>query len=207
MTRLGLDVGSVAVSLALLDGSRQLLGWRYAFHQGRIRETLAGLLAELALAEPVVIASTVPGLLEGARVHDGQLCQIAAARRFHGKPAGLLVVGGERFTLFHFQEDGSFRSLRSNSSCAAGTGSFLDQQARRLGLADSAELSRLAPAFCASSALPSRPRRRACWSRKLPVPAAQEELVRRLRKPPSASKRNRVKRSPPTTSRPAGFSW
>ena len=143
---LGVDAGSVAVSLALLAGSRGLVAWRYAFHQGRIRETLAGLLQELSLAEPVVMACTAPGLLEGARVHDGQLCQIAAARRFHGKPAGLLVVGGERFALFHFQEDGGFRSLRTNSSCAAGTGSFLDQQARRLGLAGSAELAERAQA-------------------------------------------------------------
>jgi activator of 2-hydroxyglutaryl-CoA dehydratase len=127
MMLLGVDVGSVAVSLALLDPAGELRSWGYAFHQGRIRETLSGLLEELGPREPVVTASTGPGLLEGARVHDGQLCQIAAARRFHGRPAGLLVVGGERFTLFHFQEDGSFRGLRSNSSCAAGTGSFLDQ--------------------------------------------------------------------------------
>ncbi len=146
MMLLGVDAGSVAVSLALLSGSRELVAWRYAFHQGRIRETLAGLLQELSLAEPVVLACTAPGLLEGARVHDGQLCQIAAARRFHGKPAGLLVVGGERFALFHFQEDGGFRGLRTNSSCAAGTGSFLDQQARRLGLAGSAELAERAQA-------------------------------------------------------------
>jgi predicted CoA-substrate-specific enzyme activase len=146
MMLLGVDVGSVAVSLALLDPAGELRSWRYAFHQGRIRETLSGLLEELGPLEQVVTASTGPGLLEGARVYDGQLCQIAAARRFHGKPAGLLVVGGERFTLFHFQEDGSFRGLRSNSSCAAGTGSFLDQQARRLGLAGSAELAGLAQA-------------------------------------------------------------
>jgi len=161
---LGVDVGSVAVSLALVSDSgerdsatpakpgftplsrRELVAGRYAFHQGRIRETLEGLLAELGVREPIVAAATAGGLLEGARTHDGQLCQIAAARHFHGKPSGLLVVGGERFALFHFEEDGSFRSLRTNSSCAAGTGSFLDQQARRLGLAGSAELAERAQA-------------------------------------------------------------
>jgi predicted CoA-substrate-specific enzyme activase len=146
MMLLGVDAGSAAASLALLEPPSRLVAWRYAFHQGRIRETLAGLLEEMRLDEPVLTACTTPGLLEGALLCDGQLCQIAAARHFHGRPAGLLVVGAERFTLFHFQEDGSFRSLRTNSSCAAGTGSFLDQQARRLGLAGSAELAERAQA-------------------------------------------------------------
>ena len=147
MMLLGVDAGSVAVSLALLSGSRG------AAWPGATPSTRGGSgrpWPACCRSCPWRSRSCWPAprraCWRGPGSIDGQLCQIAAARRFHGKPAGLLVVGGERFTLFHFQEDGGFRSLRTNSSCAAGTGSFLDQQARRLGLAGSAELAERAQA-------------------------------------------------------------
>ena len=58
--------------------------------------------------------------------------------------ASILNVGGEKFSLIRFDKDGHYQSLRSNTSCAAGTGGFLDQQAKRLSLKDSAELSKKA---------------------------------------------------------------
>src|SRR5512137_2146288 len=95
---LGVDAGSVAVSLALVSGRGGLLAAGYAFHQGQIRPTLRRMLSELAWTGPIVptAVGSAEGLLEGARVFDGQLCHIASARRYHGKLAGLLVVGGER---------------------------------------------------------------------------------------------------------------
>lgn len=143
---LGVDVGSVSVALALLSPARELLEWRYDFHRGLIRETLLRLLAELPLGELGAVACTgsTPRILRDADGFDSQLCQLASARHLHARPGSLLVVGGERFGLFTFDEEGGFQSLKANSSCAAGTGSFLDQQARRLGLAGSAELGRKA---------------------------------------------------------------
>jgi predicted CoA-substrate-specific enzyme activase len=143
---LGVDVGSVSVALVLLSPAREILQSRYDFHQGLIRETLRKLLAELPLEGLGAVACTgsMPGLLRAAEPFDSQLCQLASARHLHGRPGSLLVVGGERFGLFTFDPEGGFLSLKANSSCAAGTGSFLDQQARRLGLAGSAELGRKA---------------------------------------------------------------
>ncbi|MBI4682241.1 MAG: CoA activase, partial [Nitrospirae bacterium] len=46
--------------------------------------------------------------------------------------------------LISFDEAGNYRNFKSNSSCAAGTGSFLDQQARRLNLSGIEELSGIA---------------------------------------------------------------
>ena len=56
----------------------------------------------------------------------------------------LLLVGAEKFSLIRFDDLGNFESARSNSSCAAGTGSFLDQQALRLNLAGIEELCDIA---------------------------------------------------------------
>lgn len=146
---LGVDIGSVSVCLALLRGGQggpgrpEVLSCRYRFHHGLIRQTLVSALAELtaeALAG-VACTSTTPAVLRNARHFDSHLCAAEAARWQHGRVGSLLMVGGERFALLRFDEAGAFRGLRASTSCAAGTGSFLDQQARRLGLADSAELS------------------------------------------------------------------
>ena len=53
-------------------------------------------------------------------------------------------MGGEKFGLVLFDENDKYRKFKSNSSCAAGTGSFLDQQARRLNLKNISEFGDLA---------------------------------------------------------------
>ncbi|MDF1569730.1 MAG: acyl-CoA dehydratase activase, partial [Spirochaetaceae bacterium] len=45
---------------------------------------------------------------------------------------------------FSWSGEGEYRSFKGNTSCAAGTGGFLDQQAERLGLSSAAELAELA---------------------------------------------------------------
>ena len=54
------------------------------------------------------------------------------------------MVGGEKFGLIQFDTRGNYQHYKANTSCAAGTGSFLDQQAERLNLSGSAELSEIA---------------------------------------------------------------
>jgi predicted CoA-substrate-specific enzyme activase len=143
---LGVDIGSVSIALVLMSADGGLLHRRYRFHQGLIRETLLELLAELpaGVLGGAACTSSSPEVLRRGRRYDGRVCAIEAARRFHGPVGSLLLVGGEKFTLLRFDGAGNFRDLRSSTSCAAGTGSFLDQQAGRLGLAGSGELAELA---------------------------------------------------------------
>ncbi|MDC7239124.1 MAG: acyl-CoA dehydratase activase [Spirochaetales bacterium] len=69
---------------------------------------------------------------------------IRSARERFPDIRSILLVGAEQFSLIRFDSDGNYSSIRSNTSCAAGTGSFLDQQSGRLKLSGSAELSRVA---------------------------------------------------------------
>ncbi len=55
-------------------------------------------------------------------------------RNFLLASLGILIIGGEKFGLFSWSGEGEYRSFKGNTSCAAGTGGFLDQQAERLGL-------------------------------------------------------------------------
>ncbi len=140
---LGIDVGSVSVALAAVDGAGRLVRSHYAFHRGRVRETIEAGIAELDLPERmrVYATSSTPSFLRVTSRSDAQIALIAACRALHPDARTLLFVGGERFGLIRFNEDGSYRDLRASSSCAAGSGSFLDQQAARLGLRGPSELA------------------------------------------------------------------
>jgi len=94
--------------------------------------------------EVAVRTAQSPDILSGAHRIDDRVAAIAAARERNREIGSLLIVGGERFSMIHFDEQGAYRRLITNSSCAAGTGSFLDQQSRRLSLSGSAELSSMA---------------------------------------------------------------
>ncbi|MBI4675962.1 MAG: hypothetical protein HY748_00065 [Elusimicrobia bacterium] len=55
-------------------------------------------------------------------------------------------VGAQTYSLIFFDETGRYREHAVNPPCAAGTGSFIEAQAERLGLG-AAKLSALAAAF------------------------------------------------------------
>ena len=143
---LGVDVGSVSVVLVVVDNRGRRLRSSYLLHHGRIRETIEEGVAELRLPDRIQVCATssTPSFLRATARTDAQVALIAAGRALHPEARSLLFVGGERFGLIRFNEDGSYRDLRSSSSCAAGSGSFLDQQALRLGLPGPQRLAQLA---------------------------------------------------------------
>ncbi len=143
---LGIDVGSVAISLAQVGPKKEIVKTAYGFHHGDVGGRLRGLLADFDLTQirNVAVVNGVPNIIFRNREYDSRVSLIEAARHFHGRLGALLVVGGEKFSALFFDANGDYRKFRANTSCAAGTGSFLDQQARRLNLKDAEELGQLA---------------------------------------------------------------
>lgn len=143
---LGIDIGSVSITAVEIDARKNILQRDYRFHRGEIDGTLRDILSGFNLNGPAAIAVTAstPSLFVGARSFDNRVSMITAARHFHRDFGSILFVGGEKFGILLFDEDGNYRNFNANSSCAAGTGSFLDQQAERLQLKDSARLSHMA---------------------------------------------------------------
>jgi len=143
---LGVDAGSVAVSVALISTVNGILETDYRIHHGNLHETLKQVLDKYKnqVNTYVSLTSSAPDLLPGIQKYDNQVAIITAAKKLHKQIRSLLNVGGEKFSLTIFDQQGSYRNVINNTSCAAGTGSFLDQQAKRLKLSDSSELSRLA---------------------------------------------------------------
>lgn len=145
-TFIGIDVGSAAVGLAELEYEGRIVRTGYCLHQGSVRETLARVLSACDPEREycVAVTTSTPSCVRSAQRVDNQVAIMAAARHLHDEARAILTVGAEKFSLILFDEQGNYRSSRTNTSCAAGTGSFLDQQAARLNLQGARELSAMA---------------------------------------------------------------
>ena len=143
---LGIDIGSVAVSLALMGTNRQWVDSAYAFHHGDPGRALQDLLPQFGRRgewRVAVTGSASPAIRAHGR-YESLVALITGCREYHGDAGSILHVGGERFGLVLFDEAGRYTRYQTNTACAAGTGGFLDQQARRLNLSGAAELAAVA---------------------------------------------------------------
>ncbi|MDR0622172.1 MAG: CoA activase, partial [Deltaproteobacteria bacterium] len=143
---LGLDAGSISVKVALLDRGGRLITSSYARHQGRPYQTALSSLTDLLkthdpsriglAAVTGVAAGRLAELLGGLAVGEIRALTLAA-RRYLPSASALIDIGGEDTKLLWFgrEADGTLTlaDFAMNALCAAGTGSFLDQQAHRLG--------------------------------------------------------------------------
>jgi predicted CoA-substrate-specific enzyme activase len=118
----------------------------YVLHQGNIRDALDRLMDRYQ-DQKVIAVATPSGkshFKQDIRVYDQQVAIIEAASFLDLKARSILHVGAERFYLVELDKQGRYMQTSHSSSCAAGTGSFLDQQALRLNLKDTAHLSDMA---------------------------------------------------------------
>ncbi|RPJ79898.1 MAG: CoA activase, partial [Deltaproteobacteria bacterium] len=171
---LGVDIGSVSISLAEITPDKQIWKTSYEFHQGMIRETLSRMLEEYDVTGICGIAATssTPLLVKVNQQYDNRIAVMKACDHFHGQVQAILIVGGEKFGLIRFDDKGNYRDFKANTSCAAGTGSFLDQQAGRLGLKNTQALSELA--FANTGSVPRIASRCAVFAKTDLVHAQQE---------------------------------
>ncbi|RJR39438.1 MAG: CoA activase, partial [Desulfobacteraceae bacterium] len=143
---IGIDIGSISVGVAGVSQKGEILYTAYQFHRGQIRATLKRILHELHIRGrcEFALTSSTPSSFKKNAQYDNRVAVITAVRRLYQKVGSILFVGGEKFGLIRFDEESNYSGFKANTSCAAGTGSFLDQQAERLGLDGSGELSEMA---------------------------------------------------------------
>ena len=143
---LGIDIGSISISVVEMSGKREILKSGYAFHEGHVKETLCRMLGDFNLNEisSLALTSSSPDIFKAGTRFDSRISVISAAKHIHKKTGSILIIGGEKFGLVMFDENGNYRNYKSNTSCAAGTGSFLEQQSKRLNLPDIQTFSEIA---------------------------------------------------------------
>lgn len=143
---LGIDIGSVAIGIAIIDERNRIIRASYTFHKGQIIESLQKLLngIELSTLQSIGYTSSSPPIFSLGKPVDSRIAYITAAKYFHPDVQALLIIGAEKFGLATFDKHGEYLNYKSNTSCAAGTGNFLDQQSERLNLSSIQEFSKTA---------------------------------------------------------------
>ena len=140
---LGIDIGSVSLSIVQMNPEGKILRRFYQFHKGNIPGTFSDASKIIDLTSVIAIACTSSSAcLDNKRVpnYNSQVAIMAAAKHYCRSAASVLHIGAEKFMLIKFDADGNYQSTKTNTSCAAGTGSFLDQHAGRLNLSGIEEL-------------------------------------------------------------------
>lgn len=152
----GLDAGSVAVKLVVLDSKGKKLENRYVKHYGRALDVSLSLLREMKALYPesglslTGSAAKMIASVLGIKYSNEIVSQSYSVMKLFPRINTIIEMGGED-SKFILLEEGQIRDFSMNSVCAAGTGSFLEQQAERLILSIE-EFSEMA----ARSARPSK---------------------------------------------------
>jgi predicted CoA-substrate-specific enzyme activase len=132
----GLDAGSVSVKLAVIDSNGNILETRYVRHKGRPLAVACELLSCIDPSLPLGLTGTAGRLIAeilGLKPVNEIVAQSYSTRTFYPEVRTVIEMGGEDSKLI-LLKDGKVKEFSMNSVCAAGTGSFLDQQAERLNL-------------------------------------------------------------------------
>lgn len=142
---LGIDVGSVSTNLVALDANGDLLASLYIRTRGQpiaaVQNGLRQIAGEVGPGFRVRGVGTtgsaryLAAVIAGADAVKNEITAhaVAAAQAVPGVQT-VLEIGGQDSKIIILR-DGVVSDFAMNSVCAAGTGSFLDQQASRLGIA------------------------------------------------------------------------
>ena len=137
MKRVGLDIGSTTVKVAVLGENNELLYSRYKRHFSDIRKTVSDIITEAGgelVNERVLIAVTGSGGISVAKWLNIPFVQEVAAgtnaiRQLIPQTDVAIELGGEDAKITYLT--GGLEQ-RMNGSCAGGTGAFIDQMAALL---------------------------------------------------------------------------
>lgn len=143
MYYLGIDVGSISTDLAVIDERGTIQRQLYLKTKGRpldaIRRGL-DILGEEFSADDIAGCGTtgsgreLAGAFAGADIVKNEITtHAAAAAKVDREIRSIIEIGGQDSKLI-LMEDGFVTDFAMNTVCAAGTGSFLDRQAERMGI-------------------------------------------------------------------------
>ena len=157
-TYLGIDIGSVSTNLVVLDQAGEVVKAIYTKTQARPVEVVDAGLAEISDEIGDRIRVLGVGTTGSGRELVGELCgadlitdEITAHKTgadFIGRSIGRQVdtifeIGGQD-SKFISMQDGIVVDFAMNEACAAGTGSFLEEQAEKLDIEIIGEFAELA---------------------------------------------------------------
>lgn len=140
---LGIDVGSVSTNIVLIDKDNKIIYKKYLRTQGKPIEILKEGIKDLShefgneTIKGVGVTGSgrkLAGILVGADIVKNEITAHAVASLdYNPNIRTVIEIGGQDSKIIILQ-DRIVVDFAMNTVCAAGTGSFLDRQAGRLGL-------------------------------------------------------------------------
>jgi predicted CoA-substrate-specific enzyme activase len=156
---LGVDVGSVSTNLALINDDGDVVAGIYRMTEGRPVEIVRDAFREMAASvnNKVRIRGVgttgsgrdLVGLLIGADVVKDEITAhktgaMHVSRRYLNREVDTIFEVGGQDSKYISLKDGVVVDFSLNEACAAGTGSFLEEQAKQIGIAIRDEFAELA---------------------------------------------------------------
>ena len=151
---LGIDVGSISTNIVVIDPQMQVLAREYLMTAGRpleaVTEGLKRIGEKLGSRLKILGAATTGSgryltadFIGADLVRNEITAQATASAAINPAVDTILEIGGQD-SKFISLENGAIVDFMMNKVCAAGTGSFLEEQAEKLGIAIKEEFGRLA---------------------------------------------------------------
>ncbi|MBW1679674.1 MAG: CoA activase, partial [Deltaproteobacteria bacterium] len=150
---LGVDVGSISTNLVVMDKHKNVLAKRYLMTAGRpieaIKRGLKEIGAELGNRVEILGAGTtgsgryLTGDFIGADIVRNEITtQATASAHIDPEVDTIFEIGGQDSKYISLKT-GAVVDFEMNKVCAAGTGSFLEEQAEKLGISIKEEFGAL----------------------------------------------------------------
>ncbi|MCK4822693.1 CoA activase, partial [bacterium] len=144
----GIDIGSISLNTVILDKNKEIIDNQYTYCQGKpfivLLDILDKLIKKYGKDSIDQIAFTGTGGKQAVKLVGGIfvneiIAQSTSVAHLYPQVRTVIEMGGEDSKLIFIflskqQGQGRVRDFALNTVCAAGTGSFLDQQAERLGI-------------------------------------------------------------------------
>jgi predicted CoA-substrate-specific enzyme activase len=160
MHAIGFDFGSVYTKAVLLDADGNISLTCYSKKGVDDRKGIDEFFRKVELRMPGMrlsagVAGIEAGLSCGLLPVNAIVAIAEGIGRLHPGAGSVIEIGGHTSKFIVFGNDSNVRDFSTNDACAAGTGSFLEQQARRLNI-DIDALSRFSTAAARGAAIAGR---------------------------------------------------
>ena len=151
---LGIDIGSISTNLAVIDENCNLLSKRYLMTAGQPIEAVKQGLKEIGeevgdRVEIICVGTTGSGRYMiadyvGADIVKNEITAQATAAAFIDRNVDTIFEIGGQDSKYISLRDGVIVDFEMNKACAAGTGSFLEEQAEKLSISVKDDFASLA---------------------------------------------------------------
>lgn len=141
---LGVDIGSTSINLVLINEHKEILYYSYVKNLGKPLDTVRSEIEKMKKQLSTGVAIEKIAVTGSGRERIGQkigasliineiTAQTEGATLFHPETETIFEIGGQD-SKYMSLKDGKMSDFEMNKVCAAGTGAFLEEQIKRLGI-------------------------------------------------------------------------